>query len=104
MSEICTICGLPKELCVCGAIAKERQEIIVRTEKRKFGKKYTVIEGINEKDIDMKNLLKQLKNKLACGGAAKEGRVELQGDHKQKIKTLLVQFGFAPETIATYPP
>jgi len=99
MSEICTTCGLPKELCVCGAIAKERQEIIVRTEKRKFGKKYTVIEGINEKDIDMKNLLKQLKNKLACGGAAKEGRLELQGDHKQKIKQLLVQFGFAPETI-----
>jgi translation initiation factor 1 len=43
MSEICTTCGLPKELCVCETIAKEAQKIVVTTTKKKFGKVYTVI-------------------------------------------------------------
>ena len=99
MSEICPKCGLPKELCVCEAIAKESQIIKVYVIKKKFGKKYTVIEGIDSKEIDMKDLTKKLKTKFACGGTAKEGRIELQGDHKQRVKENLVQMGFSQETI-----
>jgi translation initiation factor 1 len=99
MSEICSTCGLPKDLCVCETIAKENQIIEVTVDKRKFGKKYTVIKGIDEKDFDMDQLLKKLKSKLACGGTAKGGKIELQGDHKQRVRESLVQMGFAPETI-----
>jgi len=99
MSEICPKCGLPKELCVCEAIAKESQIIKVYIIKKKFGKKYTVIEGIDSKEIDMKDLTKKLKTKFACGGTAKEGKIELQGDHKQRVKENLVQMGFSQETI-----
>lgn len=99
MSEICSKCGLPKELCVCETIAKEDQIIKVYLIAKKFNKNYTVIEGINNKDIDMKGLAKKLKTTLACGGTIKEGRIELQGDHKQKVKDILVQSGFAKETI-----
>lgn len=99
MSEICSRCGLPKELCVCEVIAKETQEIKVYVEKKKFNRIYTIVEGIDAKEIDMKELVRKLKSKLACGGTVKEGRVELQGDHKQKTKGILVQMGFAPETI-----
>ena len=99
MSEICTKCGLPKELCVCETIAKESQKIIVMVVKKKFNKVSTVVEGIDEKEINLKELAKKLKSQFACGGTAKEGRVELQGDHKQKVKKILVQSGFAPETI-----
>jgi translation initiation factor 1 len=93
------MCGLPKELCVCETIAKEDQLIEVRVEKRKFGKTYTIITGIDSKEIDVDNLLKKLKNKFACGGTIKEGKIELQGDHKNKSRPVLVQLGFAPETI-----
>lgn len=99
MSEVCQTCGLPKDLCVCESIAKERQRIVVKTEKRKFKKNYTVIEGIDDKEINIKDLVKTLKNKLACGGTVKEGKIELQGDHKQKAKAILIQMGFAQETI-----
>ncbi len=99
MSEICSTCGLPKELCVCETIAKESQRISVYLDKKKFGKVYTVIEGIDSKEIDLKDLTKKLKTKFACGGTAKEGRIELQGDHKQKVKINLVQMGFSQETI-----
>jgi translation initiation factor 1 len=99
MSEICSKCGLPKELCVCETIAKEDQRIKVYLIAKKFNKNYTIIEGINDKDIDMKGLAKKLKTTLACGGTIKDGRIELQGDHKQKVKDILVQSGFAKETI-----
>ena len=99
MSEICTTCGLPKDLCVCESIAKETQKIIVKDIKKKFGKKYTVIEGIDSKEIDIKDLTKKLKAKFACGGSVKDGIIELQGDHKKQVRDTLTQMGFAPETI-----
>lgn len=99
MSEVCPKCGLPKELCVCETIAKESQRIKVYVISKKFGKKYTVIEGIDSKEIDLKDLTKKLKTRFACGGTAKEGRIELQGDHKQKVKENLIQMGFSQETI-----
>lgn len=84
---------------MCETIAKESQKIILNTVKKKFGKKYTIITGIDEKEINIKEITKKLKNKFACGGTAKEGKIELQGDHKQGVKEFLVQSGFAPETI-----
>lgn len=99
MSEVCIKCGLPKELCVCETIAKESQKIVVSLEKKKFGKINTLVTGIDEKEIDMKMLTKKLKTKFACGGTTKDGKIELQGDHKQKVKGMLVEAGFAPETI-----
>jgi len=105
----CPRCGLPKDLCVCESIAKESQKIIVKIEKKKYGKKYTIIEGIDPKEIDLDKLAKQLKAKFACGGTVKSGVVELQGGggkspaaeqrHLQEVKQILVQNGFAPETI-----
>lgn len=99
MSEVCTKCGLPKELCVCETIAKKEQRIRIRIEKRKFGKLITVIEGIDEKDIDIKDLTKKLKNQLACGGTAKEGTIELQGNHARRAKAILVSLGFSQDTV-----
>jgi len=99
MSEICSTCGLPKDLCVCETIAKENQEIKIYSIKKKFGKLYTVIEGIDERDINLKDLTRKLKTKFACGGTAKNGKIELQGMHKQKVKEFLVQMGFAQESI-----
>jgi len=42
-SEICKICGLPKELCVCEDIKKEKTELNIYTEKRKYRKTVTII-------------------------------------------------------------
>jgi translation initiation factor 1 len=99
MSAICTTCGLPKELCVCEQIARESQKITVLLDKKKFGKTYTVISGINEHEVDVKDLAKKLKNKFACGGTAKNGVVELQGDHRRNAKDELVKLGFVADTI-----
>ena len=99
MSEICSKCGLPKDLCACETIAKGEQEIKVSLVKRKFDKFATIIEGINEKEVNIKEVTKKLKSKFACGGTAKNHVIELQGDHKNKVKEELTKLGFAPETI-----
>lgn len=99
MSEICPKCGLPQELCICETIAKESQKITVTIEKKKFNKPYTVVDGIDNKEIDMKELGKKLKSKLACGGTTKNGKIELQGEHKQKVKDILLEAGFSADTI-----
>ncbi len=95
---VCNQCGLPQDLCVCETIAREQQKITVKIEKRKFGKKYTIVSGFkNEVNID--DLAKNLKTKFACGGTAKGGQIELQGDHKLRVKQVLVEKGFPEETI-----
>ncbi|MBI4159408.1 stress response translation initiation inhibitor YciH [Candidatus Woesearchaeota archaeon] len=92
--NICPKCGLSKELCVCESIAKEDQHINVKTVKRRFGKLTTVIEGLDQKDINLKDLAKTLKAKLACGGTTKDGKIELQGEHIAKVKEELAKLGF----------
>ena len=99
MSEICPKCGLFKELCVCETIAKEDQRITITTIKRKFGKLTTMVTGIDSKSIDIKDVAKKLKSKLACGGTVKNSVIELQGEHKRKVKEELIKLGFAPTTI-----
>lgn len=101
MSEICEKCGLPKDICVCEELAKGKQRITIKTVERRFGKKMTVVEGINSKDVDMKELTKKLKSKLACGGTLKNGRIELQGNHIMKVKEELIRLGFNEDTIDT---
>lgn len=98
MSGICPKCGLPQELCICETMAKEEEKIKVSLIKKRYGKSVTILEGIS-KDVDVKNVLKQLKTKLACGGTYKNKTVELQGDHKARIKELLVKLGFPSEKI-----
>ena len=99
MSEIDPITGLPKELGVWESITKEAQKIVVSTEKKKFGKCYTTVSGIDSKEVNLKELAKKLKNQFACGGTAKDGKIELQGNHKQKVKKSLIELGFSPDTI-----
>ena len=101
MNEICSKCGLPKDLCVCQTIAKEGQRIKVKIEKRKFGKLITVIYGINKKEIDLKELAKELKQKFACGGTVKGDTIELQGEHTEKTKEELTNLGFSADSIET---
>jgi translation initiation factor 1 len=67
--------------------------------KRKFGKEVTIVEGIDEKQLDPKELTKKLKSKLACGGTWKDGKIELQGNHTMRVKEVLVEMGFSQNMI-----
>ena len=95
--EICPKCGLPIQACVCQEIGKAEQKIKVETVKRKYGKIITIVSGLDEGES--KKLAKDLKQSLACGGTVKNGMIELQGDHKGRVKPILVKLGYKGELI-----
>jgi len=96
--EICPKCGLPKQACVCEQIVKSSQKIKVTTDRKRYGKIVTIITGF-ESGINIKQITKDLKNRLACGGTYKGDAIEIQGNHKKKIKEMLVKLGFDEDSI-----
>lgn len=96
--DICPKCGLPIAACVCGEIAKSQQKVVVKTDKRRFGKIITLVSGFDE-GVDVKAIAKALKVKRACGGTVKDKIIELQGNHLGFIKPILVEQGFDSERI-----
>ncbi|MGC9079434.1 MAG: stress response translation initiation inhibitor YciH [Nanopusillaceae archaeon] len=90
--------GLPTDIdTTTKEIEKEFQKIIIKAERRSYGKIVTVIRGIDE--TVAKETLKELKHKLGCGGTYKDNVIELQGDHRDKLKKLLVEMGYKEENI-----
>jgi len=99
MAEICPTCGLPLDICVCEEISKEQQRIRVRLETRKWRRAVTIIDGINDKDVDLGRLAQKLKTYCACGGTAKNSEILLQGDHREKVRSYLIRLGYAEENV-----
>lgn len=80
-------------------LEKAEEKIKIRVEKRKYGRYVTIIEGITS---DARKIASNLKSRLGCGGTVKEGRIELQGDHRKRIKKLLIELGYKEEQIEIY--
>lgn len=98
MADTCPRCGLPLELCVCKVLDRETEsKIRVYSKKAKFDKYMTVIEGINQDEIE--RTTKELKQSLACGGTSRDGMIELQGEHKFAVKKALAKLGYKEANI-----
>lgn len=89
---------MPEDLCVCDSISREDQQITVKVDSRRYNKEMTVVSGLSEED-DLKELASTLKSKMACGGTSKDGKIQLQGDHRRRIVDALIKEGFSRENI-----
>lgn len=102
IEEICSICGLPNELCVCDQSQKDSSLIEIKIEKRKYGKLWAIVLGINVESPKLKLILKNIKNKLACGGTVKGKSLEILFGKNDRIPDLikvLVDEGFNRDSI-----
>ncbi len=66
---------------------------IMRESKGRGGKSVSVITGLNLDKNALKKLGKTLKAQLGTGGAIKDGNIEIQGDHREKLVELLDKQG-----------
>ena len=71
----------------------------MKVNRRRYGKEVTVIEGMDPHEIDLGELTSYLKARLACGGTVKDGLIELQGNHKDRVKEILTSKGFSAAQI-----
>lgn len=65
---------------------------IVRIQRQTSGRKgkgVCLITGIDTDDATLKKIAAELKAKCGCGGSVKEGVIEIQGDKRDLIKSLL---------------
>ena len=67
---------------------------IQRETKGRKGKGVCVVRGLDLDDAPLKLLAGELKKVCGCGGAIKDGTIEIQGDNREKIKMHLEKKGY----------
>jgi translation initiation factor 1 len=58
------------------------------------GKAVSLVKNLLLSDEEMKNLAKKLKQECGSGGTIKDGIIEIQGEHRQKIADVLQKLGY----------
>ncbi len=76
--------------------AKKSDDIvrIMRDRKQRGGKTVTVITGVPASDDVLITLAQQLKKLCGSGGTVKDGTIEIQGDHCDKVQAKLTELGY----------
>jgi translation initiation factor 1 len=68
--------------------------IISRQTKGRKGKGVTLIDGFQLPPAELKQLAKTLKQRCSTGGTIKDSCIEIQGDHREELASMLKQLGF----------
>jgi len=85
-------CKCPRD--AAGSIKLPKDQLArVRREQRR-GKFVTVVAGLDPKATDVTAMAKKLRTSLGTGGTVKDGVIELQGDHRDKLVELLKAMGY----------
>jgi translation initiation factor 1 len=97
--RMCPVCRKPIVRCVCKRVpvTSPPSDGIVRVSresKGRGGKLVTIVRGVALAPNDLDALGKQLKAACGSGGTVKEGVVEVQGDHCDKVIALLTARGY----------
>ena len=98
--RMCPACRQPIACCVCAATqALPRGNTVVvrvsRESKGRGGKTVTVVRGLALDAAALAALGKRLRSACGSGGTAKDGVLEVQGDHTERVIALLKAEGFA---------
>lgn len=93
--KLCPKCEQPIQDCQCTTNTQHFQGDgivrIGRETKGRKGKGVTLISGLSGSEAEIKALAKRIKQLCGSGGAVKQGVIEIQGDHREQIKTFLEQ-------------
>ena len=100
--RMCPACRQPVATCLCNAAAKapigdynnNGSVRVSRESKGRGGKTVTLVRGLALDDAALSALGKRLRSACGTGGTAKDGVLEVQGDHALRVIELLEAEGF----------
>ena len=104
--RICSSCNKPKTACECWS--QQSQKIdrsgdgivrVSRETKGRKGKGVTIVSGLQMTEKELKVLAKELKKKCGSGGTVANGKIEIQGEHRDKLVDLLAKKGFTVKRV-----
>lgn len=95
---MCPNCGNPVNQCSCRKqSAAPKGDGIVRVGRETKGRKgsgVTVITGVPLRGDQLKDLARELKSMCGSGGTIKNGVIEIQGEHRDKLVGVLSDRGY----------
>ncbi len=97
--RMCPACRRPLADCGCAAAARaapvgDGRVRVTREKAGRGGKTVTVVRGLPLGADDLAALGKRLRSACGTGGTAKDGALELQGDHTERVVAWLRGEGF----------
>ena len=102
--RMCPTCRKPLADCVCKSTAKAKPAgdgnvRVARESKGRGGKTVTLVRGLPLDADALAALGKQLRSACGSGGTVKDGVIEIQGDHCDKVMQALEQQGYKPKRV-----
>jgi len=103
VGERCPNCLRPVRECICrrgtpgkptGKAAGSGNVRVSRETQGRNGKGVTVITGLNLPPDELVALATELKKRCGSGGSAENGRIEIQGDHRDRLVEELIRRGW----------
>ncbi|APW60154.1 translation initiation factor [Paludisphaera borealis] len=98
---VCDRCGALESACACPPaiqepvrIPPETQTARLAVEKRPKGKLVTIVSDLDPDGNDLVDLASRLKASCGAGGTLKDGRIEIQGDHREAAERALQKIGY----------
>ena len=96
---MCPGCRLPVATCICGAKARpvpgaDGVVRVSRETQRRGGKTVTVVRGVDLDTESLAALGKRLRATCGAGGTVKDGVLEVQGDHCERVIEWLTRQGW----------
>jgi translation initiation factor 1 len=97
--RLCPGCGQPKGTCRCGArraapAVPQGPVRVGRETQGRGGKGVTVITGLGLAPAELEALARELKRRCGSGGRVVDGRIEVQGEHRDALVAELARRGF----------
>ena len=98
--RMCPVCRKPVAACACGRLAAPSStgDGVVRVSRetgRRGGKTVTLVRGVALDAAGLAALGKRLRTACGAGGTVRDGVLEVQGDHCDRVMALLRAEGWA---------
>jgi translation initiation factor 1 len=101
----CEVCDRALSQCECkrgdsgDVLLPKDQPVRMGREKRRKGKTVTVVHGLDPSASNLEPICAKLNTACGAGGTIKVGKIEIQGDHCERVLEIFLELGYPAKLI-----